>query len=69
MVRSLGLACGKKALRLVEVFGRVDADGLDIGQSDLDLVAVLQPAQLLQALRQFERRLGRRVTSRSTSAR
>ena len=58
MVRSLGLACGKKALRLVEVFGRVDADGLDIGQSDLDLVAVLQPAQLLQALRQFERRLG-----------
>lgn len=44
MVRSLGLACGKKALRLVEVFGRVDADGLDIGQSDLDLVAVLQPA-------------------------
>lgn len=58
MVRSLGLACGKKALRLVEVFGRVDADGLDIGQSDLDLVAVLQPPQLLQALRQFERRLG-----------
>ena len=58
MVRSLGLACSKKALRPVEVFGRVDADGLDIGQSDLDLVAVLQPAQLLQALRQFERRLG-----------
>ena len=39
-----------------KVVGRVDADGFDIGEADADAIAVLQPAELFEALGLFERR-------------
>ena len=39
----------EELLSSLQILWRVDADGLDIGASHLDLIAVLQPAQLLQA--------------------
>ena len=38
----------------LQILWRVDADGLDFGGSHLDLITVLQPAQLLQALCQLQ---------------
>ena len=44
----------EELLRSLQILWRVDADGLDVGGSHLDLITVLQPAQLLQALCQFQ---------------
>lgn len=49
------LSLQQKRFCFLKVFRCIDADGLHIRQSHFDAVTVLQPAQLLQALRQFER--------------
>lgn len=43
-----------------QVLGRVDADGFHLRDTDLDMIACLQPSQLLQALSHLERRLRQR---------
>ena len=48
----------EKSFGACKVFRRIDADSLNIGESYLDTIAVLQPSQLLQTLCFFQRALG-----------
>ena len=42
----------------LEILGGVDADGLDVGETHADAVAVLEPAELFEALGLFKTALG-----------
>ena len=48
------LPISQERLCTLKIFGGVDADGLDIGQSDTDAVAILKPAQLFETLSPFQ---------------
>ena len=52
------MMCGQECFGTLEVFGRIDTYCLDVGLSYTYAVAVLKPAQLLQALSLFKRALG-----------
>ena len=45
---------------MLQILRRIDADCLHFGNAGFNGITVLQPAQLLQRLRQFERGLGKR---------
>ena len=47
----------QELLGALEIFRGIDSHGLNVCGSHLDLVSVLQPAQLFQAFCNFERAL------------
>ena len=52
------LAVSQELFGTLQVLWGVDADGLNVGLSHTDAIAILQPAQLLQTLRYLQRTLG-----------
>jgi hypothetical protein len=48
----------QKYLSCGQVIGSIDANGLNIGHSDLDTITGREPAELLKALGLLEGRLG-----------